>query len=381
MTTKQITFNLSSLSSSHKSKKHREIKHKPIISPNVLKNKLLKRIKEHKKKEQKENDNTNSKSDSENTDILAYTDEFNDSIDYLQNLSKLNQIEQKREQLYRQTLKHNNTSPVLQVFNDLPDELKPPSNIPLPFNNSPTIQLNNHDTIPYGVLKNGNKPTFREWQKTQKNLSPSLQPTNQLSEREKKLADLKEKLRKQSISLNTPSTKLLHNPSTMSPSTVTPILTNMTPNNVMPHPINPSQITTSPSLTTSFMQSEIAIPSSLATSYETVSKPIETLPIMQPIKQIPSKKMTKYTLGKTNQTVGVLLKDNKTRKNIMTAQTNLRQKNIQQIKEYLKDHNLIKVGSNAPTDVLRKMFESAMLTGEITNSNKDILLHNFMKSD
>ena len=47
----------------------------------------------------------------------------------------------------------------------------------------------------------------------------------------------------------------------------------------------------------------------------------------------------------------------------------------------MKDHNLIKVGSNAPTDVIRKLYESAMLAGEVTNNNKDTLLHNFIKND
>ena len=89
----------------------------------------------------------------------------------------------------------------------------------------------------------------------------------------------------------------------------------------------------------------------------------------------------KYTLGKTRNVVGVLLKDNKTRKNVMTAQQNLKKKTISQIKEYLKDHNLIKVGSTAPTDVLKEMYVSAMLTGDVTNSNQDILLHNFLKSE
>jgi hypothetical protein len=40
---------------------------------------------------------------------------------------------------------------------------------------------------------------------------------------------------------------------------------------------------------------------------------------------------------------------------------------------------MMKVGSSAPTDVVRRMYEASMLTGEVTNNNKDILLHNFLK--
>ena len=91
----------------------------------------------------------------------------------------------------------------------------------------------------------------------------------------------------------------------------------------------------------------------------------------------------KYTLGKSKikKTVGVLLKDRGTRKVIISAQRDLKKKQINEVKSYLRHHNLIKIGCNAPNDVIRKLYESAMLAGEITNVNSEYLLHNLMKEE
>ena len=106
MTNKTISINpgLFSMGGS-KTKKNREKKKlpeiKPIISPNVLKNKLLKRIKEHKQRETEnlENNkiklpivNENIKLGGVTDEISAYSDEFSDSLNYLQTLSKQKKI-------------------------------------------------------------------------------------------------------------------------------------------------------------------------------------------------------------------------------------------------------------------------------------------------
>ena len=110
-----INPNLFNIGGSLKTRKKREKKQKstnvPLISPNVLKNKLLKRIKEHKIKETENLENNkrklpeingeniggnnggNTNNNSIATDLGNYTDEFNDSINYLQTLSKQKKID------------------------------------------------------------------------------------------------------------------------------------------------------------------------------------------------------------------------------------------------------------------------------------------------
>ena len=91
----------------------------------------------------------------------------------------------------------------------------------------------------------------------------------------------------------------------------------------------------------------------------------------------------KYTLGKSNvyRKVGVLIKNKQTRKHILNAQKELKQTPISEVKKYLHDHGIMKVGSIAPNNVLRQTYECSRFAGEINNTNKDILLHNFMKQE
>jgi hypothetical protein len=400
MSNKTISINPSLFSIGvSKTKKNREKKTKPnavpLISPSVLKNKLLKRIKEHKQKETQNlennqrklttNDNIPVKS---NNEEINFTDEFTESINYLQTLSKQKHVDEEkrnselfkqkqREELDRKTIRnHHSMGGGVQINVDLPEELMH-SVIPI---NTETFKINTRDELPYGVLKGGIKPSYKEWARTQRNnivTNPNssliVEHNNLSSEksaRENRLNLLKQKIQNK-ISID-------------------PLITQ----NLIKKPIDKSIPTPIQTSISSPIQTSISTP--IQTS---ISSPIQTsIPTLQITQQnqeqnggkiIATKHITKktikrkYTLGKSKikKTVSVLIKDRGTRKRILIAQKDLKRKNINDIKTYLRDHNLIKTGSNAPNDVLRKLYESAMLSGEITNSNADILLHNFSKEE
>ena len=77
--------------------------------------------------------------------------------------------------------------------------------------------------------------------------------------------------------------------------------------------------------------------------------------------------------------MGILIKDKNTRKRVLNAQRDIKRHGINDIKQYFRTHGLMKAGSSAPNDIVRKIYESAMLSGEVTNQDKDILLQNFLK--
>lgn len=89
----------------------------------------------------------------------------------------------------------------------------------------------------------------------------------------------------------------------------------------------------------------------------------------------------KYQLGKNGRKISVLLKDNKTRKKIKSEVQDLKQKSIKEVRTFLQERNIIKAGSIAPNNVLRKMYEDMYLTGNIENKNSDNLIHNYINDE
>jgi hypothetical protein len=89
---------------------------------------------------------------------------------------------------------------------------------------------------------------------------------------------------------------------------------------------------------------------------------------------------THYVGKNKNQSEVSILVSNKTIRNRIVAKTHeIRQKPIEDVKRYLINKGFVRVGTSAPNDVLRKMYETAQLVcGEIQNHNPENLLFNFM---
>jgi hypothetical protein len=83
--------------------------------------------------------------------------------------------------------------------------------------------------------------------------------------------------------------------------------------------------------------------------------------------------------SKIHPKIGVLI-SNRTLRNMTSSKSqNLKQDSIQDVKRFLTKKGFIKVGSSAPNDVLRQMYESAnMVCGDVQNHNPDNLLYNFL---
>ena len=406
MSNKTISINPSLFSiGGSKTKKNKEKKPntiiKPIISPNILKNKLLKRIKEHKNKETENQKNENLKMKNFKTEnqktenikteygtynssdnLKTYSDEFNDSINYLQTLSnerKMNKDKENNEfnkikrleELEKKTVKNYNSLNAQHVNINLPEDLQQPIfsvNTEIPNSNPISLKpYSINDQVPYGVLKGGVKPTYRNWSKTQRNLEVT-NPNSSLiiqggidtlkTNRENRLNNLREKLKQKKMTE--------HNDNDVM----------MTTNLIQKPKIEGNVVSSSPVQQLPLIQNQNKINSHNNNQNNNNQNKNNNVKIKRTIKR-------KYTLGKSKlkKTVAVLIKDRNTRKKVLTSQKELKKKSINDVKSYLRDHNLIKIGSTAPNDVVRKLYESAMLAGEITNTNSETLLHNLTKDE
>ena len=56
----------------------------------------------------------------------------------------------------------------------------------------------------------------------------------------------------------------------------------------------------------------------------------------------------------------------------------LRAKPLHVMKNYLYSHGLLKVGNRAPKELIKRIYEDAILAGEVNNTSKDVLIYNYL---
>jgi hypothetical protein len=329
-----------------------------------------------------------------------YTDEFYGALNYLSDLSKKQKVnEAKQRSLNTSTLKnYRNPSTNLDISLELPPELQETNTFVPQSNEVFNVNYKVTDDVPYGCLKNGKKKTYREWKQlsapdkidipdiirpptppkknirtftnTNTNTNISLQKRNDNTDtslsREERLEHIKNKLKKIQDEETQIKQQSLDNFKNLEKE------------------ISKQSIDFSIEELDNFSQ---------GTTEDTTEGISDIKEMIQhrdnDIEKAKNKKYLKktikrkFTLGKSDKLrrVSVLIKDRQTRKNIINSQKELKKTPITDVKKYLRQHGMVKVGSTCPPDILRKTFESAVLTGEVTNTNKEILLHNFLSSD
>jgi hypothetical protein len=384
MSGKIIQINPELFQISKKTKKNREEKHsvsipKPIIRTSVLKNKLLNKIKEKKNQENSnkkipkmnknvydddDNNDNNDINDINDLDNLNdyeepedIEDELSNAINYFDNISEK---EKEKRKLLNKTYKNRHQLQNKLSLNNL--HLNIPHQLKEGLENKQLADIitnNVLDDLPYGCLKGGIKPTYKKWMNSIKNYSsmsntdkikdvrPPTPPKKRQENKEDKILfsddeykesffaeedNHKEQILKRQIDnklkkIETEQDKLFNNFDENIQSTAGDNVTNK-----------------------------------------------------QYVKKITKKK---YTLGKSckYRKVGILIKGRQTKKNIINSHKKIKNADIHEIKKYLKKRGMLKTGSSCPDEILRKMYESSIMSGEIHNTNKNILIHNFLNDD
>ena len=345
------------------SKKREKLKKSKITNTGSIRKQLLNKIKDYQKKNEDAIDEKNKSNDAEED----FEGEFNKSLQFLNNLSSKKKKQTQRNKKDRKKDKNtgNNLNgdslEVINVSTELPNELMEDSKLNIPTRNTSIKKTSPQPS--YSCLKNGSRPTYREWKRnTQKNMAAITSNDNKesLNERELTLQKVKDNF-KASLKPNQEQQGTENNKITLeSDKLSTPKVSIDMPNELKTDKELKNESTTTTSVVT---LGENSVKNTPQTN----------------IKREHRIKTKKYKLGKdkTRKFVGVLIKNRDTRKKVSKEKENLKKKSILEVKNYLKKYNLLKSGSDAPADVLRTMYEQAILAGEINNKGKDNLLHNF----
>lgn len=90
----------------------------------------------------------------------------------------------------------------------------------------------------------------------------------------------------------------------------------------------------------------------------------------------------KLTLGKSpSRKIGIMITNQKTRKNVENFKLENRKTDLKTIKNYLKKHNIINHGTSCPALLLREIYENSRLCGTVQNMNGKNLIENYLNDE
>jgi hypothetical protein len=362
-------------------RKIRNKKEKPntLVQPNNMRNKLLKKIKDYQSKTEGA---VATETDTDRQNILEFSDEFNKSLHFLQDLTN------KKNDLFKPSKTRKNPKSY-EVDIELPDEMKTNYNI---INNEPINNESiNNEPINNESINNepiNNEPINNE-PKPINNEPINNEPINNEPINNKSIFDIPTKVAPNKIQHTTISTftapTIQFKPSTYSSikngskptyrelnNTNKPLIT--IENKDKPNTIESENHKMLEKIKSDYKKSNIQT-QSLEGVAEYSANEVEPR-ILRRIKR--TTRTCKYRLGKLGNKVSVLIKDYKTRKNIQNECYKLEKTSITDIKNILRKKNLLKVGSVADEAVLREMYEHCILAGDIQNNNKETLIHNYL---
>jgi hypothetical protein len=355
-----------------KPEKPLKVKEPSRKSDKTRKNEILRRIRENQEKKYKTLFD-GKEQHTENTAASEFNNSFDESVKFMETV-----VENREKANLNQTLKNReqpNNIPQSLLFNNDPSLSKLGDN----FNIIDTIDtvvesVSNPFVIPpqpkYGCLKGGTLPTYRNY--TVKNFSqPSLvQPS----------AVVHQPMSHPSAVVHQPMSHpsaVVHQPSSMQPILSQP----MSQPNILEGGTS-SVLTPAPKNTVGRIRS----PGEIVEMKKLREASLEAKKNKQNIVPKKVKKLMKrtYRVGrdKYKPAVGVLLPNKTIKNNVTTTAYMLKQTPIAEVRKFLLKTGFIKVGSAAPNDVLRKIYESIkLIDGDVKNYNPDNLLYNFFNDN
>ena len=394
----QINPQLFKTNGKNNTSKNREKKQKPegYKGPSTLRKALLGKIRDFQKKEQENNKiEFQVKNNTQNVEeIKDFNNEFNKSLDFLQELSKRhnNSIKSKKEQKKENKIKNKTLKQALNgvrhnINLELPSDLLEPTKIPITTSITTSIPSINANPLTSVQIIPQQMPQIIPQQISQiipqqiPQIIPQQIPqqmtqtiANPITESKKdKIETNKDLLDKKELIINN-----IKEP---------PPYSNLKGGNKPSYKEWNRQTQKKgkpqmhPSITIEDKKDEQIKKTDRAKRLDELRKKYKQNH-KNTVKQLVRVKTRtiKYNLGNNGKTVGILIKNRQTRKKIKDEHDMLKKKTLADVKDYLREKNLIKAGTMAPTDVLRTLYEQSILTGDVTNKSKDNLLHNFIST-